>query len=166
MKLIITGTPGTGKTTLAKKLGQKLKLNVINEKDFALKHSIGKFNDQNELEIPIKKFEQKANQYLSKHDGIIMEGHVLCEAKLKADYVLLITINPEELEQRLESRNYPAEKIMDNVFCEGIQYCKKHVERNYKKSRILEIRSKSLPELTFAEAMHRLQAVGSPKNKK
>ncbi|MBT4597259.1 MAG: AAA family ATPase, partial [Candidatus Diapherotrites archaeon] len=64
MRLIITGSPGTGKTTLAKSLGEKLNLTVLNEKDFALKNGIGSFNEENELEIPIKEFEEKANAFL------------------------------------------------------------------------------------------------------
>ena len=138
MKLIITGTPGAGKTTLAKKLGEKLGLKVINEKDFALQNKIGKFNDANELEIPIEKLEKKANAFLAKNDNIIFEGHVLCEAKLSVDYAVLVTINPEELEERLNRRSYSPEKIMDNVFCEGIQYCKKHLKRNYSEKKSLK----------------------------
>lgn len=158
MRLVITGTPGCGKTTLAKKLGEKLGFRVINEKDFALKNHIGAFNDENELEIPIKKFEKKANAFLAKSKKVIFEGHVLCEMKLKADKVLLLKINPEELEGRLEQRGYAPQKIMDNVFCEGIDYCKKHVLRNYPKSKVVEVLSAPSAAQTLAHALKALQA--------
>ncbi len=163
MKIAITGTPGCGKTTLAKQLGEKYGLKVINEKDFALKNSIGKFNDENELEIPIDAFEKKVNAFLQKNDNVLFEGHVLCEAKLKVDFVLLITINPEELEARLEQRNYAPSKVMDNVFCEGIEYCKKHLLRNYPKDKILQITSKPAQKLTFAEAVREINSKNSKK---
>jgi adenylate kinase len=143
MRLIITGSPGTGKTTLAKSLGEKLNLTVLNEKDFALKNSIGSFNEENELEIPIPEFEKAANAFLKKTDNVIFEGHVVCEAKLAVDKVILIRVDPEELEMRLENRGYSMEKMMDNVFCEGIDYCKKQVIKNYPKEKIIEITSKA-----------------------
>ncbi len=156
MKIALTGTPGAGKTTLAKKIGEHYSLKVINEKDFALQNSIGKFNDENELEIPIKEFEKKANSFLKKQDNVLLEGHVLCEAKLNVDLVVIITINPEELEARLELRNYPPAKIMDNVFCEGIEYCKKHTQRNYPPAKIIQISSKPSQKLTLAEALREI----------
>ena len=156
MKIAITGTPGSGKTTLAKMLGKEYKLNIINEKDFAIQNGIGKFNDENELEIPLLEFEKKANEFLLKNDGILLEGHVLCEVKLKVDYIILISINPEELEARLEQRNYPPLKIMDNVFCEGIDYCKKNVVRNYPKEKIIQISSKTTQKLTFMDAVREI----------
>ncbi len=157
MRLLITGTPGTGKTTLAKGLAKKLKMVVINEKDFALKHSIGAFNDENELEIPIKEFEKQANKFLSKKDNVIFEGHTICEMKLKVDKVLLIRIEPEVLEARLEARNYSMEKIMDNTFCEGIDYCRKHLLRTYPASKIIEIHSKNRLEDTLDEALLKIK---------
>ena len=157
MQILITGTPGCGKTILAKKLGKELGLKVINEKDFALQNHLGSFNDENELEIPLKALEKKANSFLQKHKKIIFEGHVLCETKLRVDKVVLLTINPEELEARLEQRGYAPQKIMDNVFCEGIDYCKKHIYRNYAQSKVIEISSKSSSALTFAEVLKKLK---------
>jgi len=154
---MVTGTPGCGKTTLAKLLGKKFNLKVINEKDFALKNKLGKFNDANELEIPLKKFETKANAFLKKNDNILFEGHVICEIKLNVDKVLLVQVDPEELEARLEQRNYSVDKIMDNVFCEGIDYCKKHVLRKYSKKKIIFIKSLSTSALTFAKTLVLLQ---------
>jgi len=156
MRLAITGTPGCGKTTLAKLLCTKLNLKLINEKDFALKNKLGSFNEENELEIPLKEFEKKANAFLKKNDNILFEGHVLCEAKLNVDKIIVITIDPEELELRLEQRNYSAAKIMDNVFCEGIEYCKKHAIRNYPKEKILVVKSLSSQKLTFVQVLAKL----------
>jgi broad-specificity NMP kinase len=156
MKLAISGTPGTGKTTFAKALGKELNLEVINEKDFALKCGIGSFNDQNELEIPTEVFEQKANEFLEENENIIFEGHTLCESKLNVDKFVIITIDPEKLQLRLELRDYNPEKIMDNLFCEGIEYCKKHAQRNYKKNLIIiesadpnQMIGEILPQLEF-----------------
>jgi broad-specificity NMP kinase len=49
------------------------------------------------------------------------------------DLVLVIKMHPEMLEGILEKRGYNVDKVQDNVFCEGIDYCLKHAQRNYKK---------------------------------
>ena len=146
---MVTGSPGTGKTTLAKNLAKALGMQVINEKEFALKNSIGFFNDENELELPVKEFEEKANIFLLNNQGFVFEGHVLCEMKLKVDKVILLRVDPETLELRLELRKYSPEKVMDNVFVEGIEYCKKHLLRNYKKDKIIEVQSKRTQKETL-----------------
>ena len=115
MNIAISGTPGVGKTTIAKLLGKKLNLKVINEKDFALKKGIGSFNEMDELEIPIDEFEKTANALLLKEGNIIFEGHLLCEMKLKVDKFIVLTLDPEKLQLRLELRNYSAEKVQANV---------------------------------------------------
>lgn len=166
MKLLITGTPGTGKTTISKELGKVLKIEPINEKDFALKNRLGCFNEENELEIPLISLEKKVNSFLAKKKNALFEGHVLCETKLKVDAVVVLKINPEELESRLEGRRYSPEKIMDNVFCEGIDYCLKHVKRNYKKDRIIIIHSNPNYKITAASILLELDKRGLFSSKK
>ncbi|MEK6958956.1 MAG: AAA family ATPase [archaeon] len=165
MRIVVTGTPGSGKTILAKALGEKLDYKVINEKDFALKNSLGIFNEENELEIPIKKFQSKANAFLKKNDDVIIEGHVVCEMKLNVDKVILIRVHPEVLESRLEQRNYAPQKMMDNVFCEGIEYCKKQAVKNYSKKAIIEIESRPSFKQTLSEALNALKTAKNPKTR-
>ncbi len=140
MKLAITGTPGTGKTVVAKQLSLALKCQSVNEKEFALENGLGKFDVQsNELVIDVKKLEKALNKWLEKQKKVIIEGHLLCETKLGVDFVVLLRVEPEMLEERLIRRSYSEEKVQDNVFAEGIDYCKKHVYRNYPPGKIIEL---------------------------
>ncbi len=138
MKILITGTPGTGKTEIAEILKKKLGYKVINEKDFALKSKSGKKKNK-EIEIDAKKFEKKINEFLKEKDNLIIEGHVLCEMKIKVDLVFLLRTKSELLEKRLKKRDYSEVKILDNVFCEKTGYCKEKSLKNYKK--VIEIKN-------------------------
>ncbi len=148
MRIIVTGSPGVGKTSVSKELGKMLKCIVFNEKQFALEKGLGKWDEeQDELIIPLGEFAAEIEALFKKEKNAVIEGHLLCELRLKPDYIVLIRADPEILESRLEARGYTAEKVQDNVFCEGIDYCKKHAERNYDRGKIVEIQSgKSIKE--------------------
>ncbi|MEM0359896.1 MAG: AAA family ATPase [Candidatus Diapherotrites archaeon] len=158
MKLILTGSPGTGKTTIAKKLAKKLGLTHINEKDLALKKGIGKWDHKNaELVIPLPALKKAAALELKKHKDIILEGHIWCEIKLPVDAVILLRVHPELLEARLSTRRYSAEKTQENVFCEGIDYCKKHALRNYGNKKIIEVKNEKGIKETLSNILIKLK---------
>ncbi|MAG21901.1 MAG: hypothetical protein CL943_01165 [Candidatus Diapherotrites archaeon] len=161
MRLIITGSPGVGKTSTAKALGKALKYKVVNEKEFAVDERIGKWSaKEDELIIPLEQFAKSLKELLEKEEKIILEGHMLCELKLPADFVILLRCHPEILESRLEARGYTAEKVQDNVFCEGIDYCKKHVLRRYPKEKVIELDVKKTIKETTAHIIEELGEKG------
>ncbi len=164
MKLLITGSPGVGKTSVSKMLAEKLGCKSLNEKEFSLEKRIGEFDvDENELVVDVKKLEQELKKFLKKEKNIVLEGHLLCETKIPIDFAILIRTDPEMLESRLESRGYTAEKIQDNVFCEGIDYCKKHIERRYPKKEIIEVTSKKTIKETTEHILKEIEQRGKIK---
>lgn len=165
MRIIVTGSPGVGKTAVSKALGKRLHCRVVNEKQFALEKGIGKWDaEENELVISLQSFGRALNGMLAREKNVVLEGHLLCELKLRTDFVVLVRLHPELLEARLESRGYGAEKVQDNVFCEGIDYCKKHVLRNYSREKVVEVQcGKSIKE-TLVRIIKGLKEKGAKVN--
>lgn len=138
MRIGITGTPGVGKSSIAKLLGEFFGCKVINEKEFAAKEGITEFDKAtNEFVVPLGKLERRLKKLLAGEKNLVFEGHMVCEVKAPFDYMVVVRCHPEILELRLGARGYGEEKVQDNVFCEGIDYCKKHSERNYPKEKLI-----------------------------
>lgn len=131
---LLTGTPGTGKTTWAKALGKSLKLKVIAEKAFVKKHRLGTWDPtQKEWEVDLAKYARALKQEMrSATRPLLLEGHLLCEIRLPVNGVIVLTCSPTELERRLRARQgYSEVKVQDNVFCEEQEYCLSRVKTNY-----------------------------------
>ena len=104
MRIGITGTPGTGKTTIAEALDRS----VISLKDFAREHSLGEENDIFEVDV------EKVDQNLP--EDCWVEGHLA--HKINLDYCIVLRTRPDVLEERLSERGYSEEKIRENVEAE------------------------------------------------
>lgn len=155
---LITGTPGTGKTSLAKVLGKMLKAEVLNDAEFCLKQKIGSKNSFGELEVEPEKLQKTLKSFLSgKKKNLILEGHLFCEVKFSADFAILLHCSAKNLEKRLLKKGYSMEKACDNIFCEETGYCKKMVLKNFPKAKLLELECdknpKLLAKLAFSEIM-------------
>lgn len=140
--LLITGTPGTGKSTIAKLLRKKLKAFVVNEKAFCQKEKCATFNPKTkEWEIDLKKYKKAFTHYVKQHAGktIILEGHVACEVNLPISKIIVLTCNPVELGYRLAKRHYSELKIQENMFCEATNYCTEQVTKHYRGKKVLKV---------------------------
>ena len=119
--IFITGTPCTGKTTIASKLnGRLIKIN-----DLARSHDfiLGVDGDKGYQIIDIDKLSEHIYHLIqNSNETLIFEGHVshLCDG---ADKVIVLRVRPEILEKRLMKRNYSDSKIRENLEAEALGVC-------------------------------------------
>src|SRR3989338_5728912 len=141
MKIVVTGSPGTGKSTVSKLLGSIFGLEVINDSAFAKSSGSGACDHiSKEFEVDMGKFSSRFGKYAKKMPGWIAEGHLFCEAKISPDIAIVLRTDTETLEKRLSTRNYTEEKIQDNIMCEGTAYCLRLAKKTFqKKCRVIEI---------------------------
>lgn len=140
MRIIITGTPGTGKTTAAKALAKRYKSKYINEHELCIGRGIGRIDKKSkELVVLLAELQKAAKKVLVKEKDFVLEGHLVCEIRLPVDLVVVLTCNPKTLEKRLEQKAYSDEKILDNLHCENTQYCFKKALETFGKARVLRV---------------------------
>ena len=120
MRIMITGVPGTGKTSVAKVLAERVGCPLITVKDVTKE----KYVDTRRLRL-------KTIWKIGNMDNVILEGHLFCEVKLPVDLVIVLRTHPEELKRRLEMREYPEKKVKENLMAEFLDYCTVKVEQKY-----------------------------------
>ena len=126
MRIVITGTPGSGKSTIAKRLSKKLGAPVIDiKKVVQAKKILGK-----NKEVSIPKL-RSALSFLKNKKNFIVEGHLACEVKIPSDFVFVLRCNPKTLQKRLSKRKYSKKKLAENLLAEMLDYCTQRVSVVY-----------------------------------
>jgi len=128
MLLLVTGTPGTGKSTLSKLLVEKLtgKLVEINQLVEDKKLYTGHDPEKGYLEVDLKALEKELQGIVTKCPEkdfwIVVEGH-LSHYFPNAELVLVLRTNPQVLEKRLIRRGWGDAKINENLEAEALDVC-------------------------------------------
>ncbi len=153
MLVALTGTPGTGKTTVASLLRQKGYIVYnLNEVAFANNFILGidKKRQSKILDIP------RINQYIQKTytttDLIIFEGlatHLVKSMK----QIIILRCHPEELTRRLLQKHWSWEKIKENVEAEILDIILCEATELHSESHIFEIDTTQLPPEGCAQAI-------------
>ena len=133
-KIVITGTPGTGKTTVADLLGKKINMPVTHITELVKEKKLGIRKENGAIIVSMKKLWKE----LKDIDGII-EGHLACELPLKDALVIVLRCRPPVLRDRMKKRKYPERKIKENLEAEALDYCTVLAEKNYSQHMVFEV---------------------------
>ena len=149
--IIVTGSVGTGKTTLSRKLAKKLDLKYIDVNKLIDKEKISSGYDKkrkckiidikklnkslirliNEYKKSITEKTNKTNLKKSKKiNGVIIDSHLSHYLPKKyVDVCIVVKCDLKVIEKRLKKRKYNKEKIKENIECEIFDICLDEAKR-------------------------------------
>ncbi|KAG6846006.1 hypothetical protein H0H87_011054 [Tephrocybe sp. NHM501043] len=149
--IVITGTPGTGKSTHAHILA--------NESPIPLEHiNVGEWVKEKDL---YDKYDQEWQSYTVNEDrlldqlepivskgGVILDWHT-CEVYPErwADLVVVLRCDHTKLWERLEKRGYPLKKIQENNEAEIMQVVLEEARSSYPEEIVVELSSEGTEDL-------------------
>lgn len=141
--ILITGTPGTGKTSLAGEVAKKAGLKYVSIAD-----TIKKKNLHDE-------WDERLNCYILDEDGLIDElDDIMNNGGIILDYhgcdlfperwfdlIFVLRTNTEILYERLEKREYNVQKIKENIQCEIFQTILEEAIESYDPNIVRELQN-------------------------
>lgn len=121
MRLCITGTPGTGKTTIARLLAKRLGWKLIGLNNLAEEKKLycGYDKKRKAKIVDIGRIKEEAGKI--KEKNIVMESHYAHD--MPCDLIIVLRASPKELRERSKKKGWSNEKIMENVEAEIMEVC-------------------------------------------
>ncbi|WP_163328676.1 adenylate kinase family protein [Desulfurobacterium thermolithotrophum] len=135
MKITITGTPGTGKTTVANILSKKLNLPLFNISELVKKEKLYIEFDSKRNAFVVDP--EKLREFFHNKKHFIAEG--LVAHYIPSDILIILRVNPKKIPERLAERNYTEEKVRENEEAERFAVIATEAIENSKAKRILHI---------------------------
>jgi len=157
MIIALTGTPGTGKTTIAELLKKTYHYTVLSQNQIALEHDFiidfdEKRNSKNLDLLALDNYLQKHHQ---SDEPIILDGHATHLLK-SVSKVLILRCHPQELKRRLQTRDWSSEKIAENLEAEALDVILCETVEFHQEDDLFEIDTTNHIPHETAEAIHRI----------
>lgn len=154
MRIAVTGTPGTGKTTAVEHLDTDFEVihlnDVIRERDF----TTGRDAERDSLIADL----DAVAEWLDDLEDAIIESHLAHE--FDADRVVVLRCDPEEIERRLIERGESPESARENAESEALDVVLGHAVENHGEDSVYEIET---TDQTPAEVAAEIEAVRAGK---
>jgi len=158
--ILVGGSPGTGKTKVAKILGSKLSVEVISLGDLAddtgcikaedKARNTGIINEDCLIDALLDLTDDKSKR-------MVIEGHYIdLVPSSSVQWVFILRTHPETLKIRLSERNYSDEKVLENVEAEVIGVCQMDALDAFGESRVFEI---DTTDLSAPQTVEKIESV-------
>jgi adenylate kinase len=132
MRVALTGTPGTGKTSVARILADR-GYAVESFDNLAANHVVGHDSGRGCDVVDVA----SVNDAFQPAKDIIVEGHLSHLLDMEAAVVL--RCHPETLQKRLQQKGWPETKVQENMAAEGLSIILAEAIERYGYQNIMEI---------------------------
>ncbi len=133
MRVAVTGTPGTGKTTATEHLDTDLDIVHLNDviQEEGLYTEVDEARDSKVADL------DAVRDWLEGREDVLVESHL--SHLLDADRVVVLRCAPGELERRLIERGEPTEKAQENDESEALDVILSEAVRYHGREHVYEI---------------------------
>ena len=125
--IIVSGTPGTGKTEIAKTLAKKLEYKYIDVNKLIKENNLSDgYDNEKKCEIvDAKKLSRFLSGFIKKSkQNLVIDSHLAHYLPKKyVDICIITKCDLKELKKRLEKRKYSKAKIRENLDSEIFDIC-------------------------------------------
>lgn len=126
--IVVTGTPGVGKTTISQKLANKLDANYLSIANLVKEEQLisGVDKIRKTLVADTKKVSERVQEILRSSVGnIIIDGHYAMDVvpKKEVNTFFVLRREPAELKDVLENRGFGGKKLWENLAAEILDVC-------------------------------------------
>lgn len=140
MFIALTGTPGTGKTSVTQEL-ETQGIKIISLNDLALSQNFIDGTDQKRGSLILDL--DKINSYLQKNSKIqskptIIEGHAT-HWLTQPEWIIILRCHPTELRKRLDTKQWKKKKISENLDAEILDVILCEATEIHPANKLLEI---------------------------
>lgn len=128
MRICISGVAGVGKTTIAKRLAEKINAEYINLLDFAKEKNLIDSYDEvfQTYIIDEEKLIREIINYFKEEKDYVIDGNF--SHLIPADLYVVIKTDPNILYSRLLQRGYPYNKIFENIWAMNLEVIEEELE--------------------------------------
>lgn len=147
MRVAVTGTPGTGKTTATERLETDLEVVHLNEIVRAEGLDAGTDDKRDSVVADL----DAVAEYLADRDDIIVESHL--SHHLDVDRVVVLRCDPETIERRLLDRDESPKSARENAESEALDLILSEAVTAHGEESVFEIETTEQTPDTTAQAI-------------
>jgi adenylate kinase len=138
--LVIAGTPGVGKTSVAQRLSQRTGRRYLNLANLIVENQLyaGFDEERKAYVVDTRRCREYLSQVLTCRE--VLDTHVVeAVPPSKVSQVFVLRLNPIQLRERLRARGYPERKIQENVEAEVLGVVLVDAVNHFGEERVCEV---------------------------